>query len=48
MQTDRTVLVGKEEGKKPLRERCRREMRIFLFVCLTAALSTFMVDRVRI
>jgi hypothetical protein len=48
MHTNRTVLVGKDEGKKPLRARCKWEMRIFLFVYLTAALRTFMVDRVLI
>ena len=32
MHTNRTVLVGKDEGKKPLRARCRWEMRFF--ICL--------------
>jgi hypothetical protein len=48
MHTNRTVSVEKDEGKKPLRAGCRWEMRFFLFGYLTAALRTFMVDRVLI
>jgi hypothetical protein len=48
MHTNRTILIGKDKGKKQLRARCRGEKKIFLFGYLTAASRTFTVDRVLI